>query len=183
MTINYRKLPIFKNTVFLAKLEGDVYEQVAWLWFMKKRYMVLEYKHSRGPDYKVELPDGNVVYYEIKGRNLIYINKKNRVLQVPTIALSNIERELITYYLVVIYDNFLDKFKIFNISKENMDKIAGENPRSLRFYDLFEFFGMDNVLFDVNDADLSKLQYKEQKLLPPKELKLLPPKVRFMEFE
>jgi hypothetical protein len=152
------------EAIFMSKFEGKVYEEIAERWFKKNGIVVLNYQPAYGIDFFVRLPDGREVWYEVKGKQLIDIHIQTQSLRVQGFKVANVEFEPIEYYLLIIYDNFCDKFRIFNLHKDIINKIRKQRKQSvyIPFYQVFKILKREmgkDILYDINSIDISKRKF------------------------
>jgi hypothetical protein len=138
----------------MAKAEGDIYEAIASRWFEKNGFQILEYRGAKGIDFIVQ-KGGEIYGYEVKGRELImvvkvpYRQKLIEAYRVTGIKITNINLEHLTNFLIIIYDNFTDLFRIWDIPKNEMYEYLGGDRGYLSFFD---FFTRKDVLADILDV-------------------------------
>jgi hypothetical protein len=140
----------------MAKVEGDIYEEVAKRWFLLKGYDEKEidegYMGAKGIDFSFP---SRGKYYEVKGHKLIKVatvkwrGKPKGVLQVTGVSLKNINIEEMTDLLIIIYDNFADRFRVFNLTKDETDSIITERGY-VSFYSLFNLKNPFYMIAEVN---------------------------------
>jgi hypothetical protein len=159
--LDYNSLPIFINTNFVEgpPVKANIYEKAGWLWFQNRGFNVLEYHISQKPDYLIADKKGNELWYEVKGREIFTIDKKAKVLRVPTIRLQNINDEMISYYLIVIFDNFTNLFSFYPIKRDILKKLAGDNPTTFQLYKLFSHIGFTKTFYKAADVDISEREF------------------------
>jgi len=146
----------------MSKVEGDLYEAIAKKWFKANNFIVKKYQPAYGVDFLVSSPDEIELWYEVKGKQLVDVYKRYKSFRITGFEVKNVERKKIDFYLVIIYDNFSDIFRIFNIEKNIIEKLLRRSKKGspyISFYRLFEALGVP-ILFDINDIDIEKRRFK-----------------------
>jgi hypothetical protein len=146
----------------MSKYEGKIYEDIAILWFNARKFTILKHQFAKGIDFLVRSPEGQELWYEIKGKQLIDIYRDRLSFRITGVKISNIEIDPIQYYLFIIYDNFTDVFRFLEIHRDIINEIRlGKTGSSsyISFYELFEKLGIDKILYNVNDVDITKRKF------------------------
>jgi hypothetical protein len=142
------------QSIEMAKAEGDIYEAIASRWFEKSGFQILEYHGAKGIDFIVQKED-RVYGYEVKGHELItivripYRQKLIDAYRITGIKIANLNLEHLTNFLIVIYDNFTDLFRIWDIPKDEMYEYLGADRGYLSF---FKFFTRKGILASILDV-------------------------------
>lgn len=145
----------------MSKFEGRIYEDIAIRWFKAKNLTILKHQFAYGIDFLVKNLDNQELWYEVKGKMLLDIYRSSQSFRVTGIKVANVEIDPINFYLLIIYDNFTNMFRIFEIHKDIINDIRKKEKESthIPLYQIFKRIGINDIIFNINDIDISKRKF------------------------